>query len=131
MVRLSNVGFKYDKYVFAHISYTFERGRLYILQGENGVGKTTLVRVILGLLAPSEGSVERGRPCVMSYLPDTNGIYGELTVMQNISFRLGLYVSTPRACAVKLTDGWMISGSPTLGTSVRTSCRSARGRRQP
>ena len=91
MVRLSNVGFKYDKYVFAHISYTFERGRLYILQGENGVGKTTLVRVILGLLTPSEGSVERGRPCVMSYLPDTNGIYGELTVMQNISFRLGLY----------------------------------------
>lgn len=130
MVRLSNVGFKYDKYVFAHISYTFERGRLYILQGENGVGKTTLVRVILGLLTPSEGSVERGRPCVMSYLPDTNGIYGELTVMQNISSS-AFTASTPRACAVKLTDGWMISGSPTLGTSVRTSYRSARGRRQP
>lgn len=91
MIRLYNVGFGYDRNIFSEISFEFESGIFYIMQGENGVGKTTLARIMLGLLKPDAGEVKRPKSCVMSYLPDSNGIYPELTVRQNLRFRLGLY----------------------------------------
>ena len=80
-----------DRNIFSGVSYDFEPGIFYILQGENGVGKTTLARIMLGLLKPDSGEVKRPKGCIMSYLPDSNGIYPELTVRQNLRFRLGLY----------------------------------------
>ena len=91
MIRLCNVSFGYDRNIFSGVSYDFEPGIFYILQGENGVGKTTLARIVLGLLKPDSGEVKRPKGCIMSYLPDSNGIYPELTIWQNLRFRLGLY----------------------------------------
>ena len=91
MIRLCNVSFGSDRNIFSGISYDFEPGIFYILQGENGVGKTTLARIVLGLLKPNSGEVKRPKGCIMSYLPDSNGIYPELTIRQNLRFRLGLY----------------------------------------
>lgn len=62
-----------------------------MLTGNNGIGKTTLIKLILDLFKPTEGCIDRPRNCVFSYLPDSNGIYDYLTVMQNIKFRLGIY----------------------------------------
>ena len=38
-----------DKVIFDHISYTFKAGKKYLLSGESGCGKTTLLRLIAGL----------------------------------------------------------------------------------
>lgn len=62
-----------------------------MLTGNNGIGKTTLIKLILDLFKLTEGCIDRPRNCVFSYLPDSNGIYDYLTVMQNIKFRLGIY----------------------------------------
>lgn len=52
-----------------------------MLTGNNGIGKTTLIKLILDLFKPTEGCIDRPRNCVFSYLPDSNGIYDYLTVM--------------------------------------------------
>ena len=44
------------------------------LVGPNGVGKTTLLRILAGLEEPSEGSVERSRTLKIGYLPQGGGL---------------------------------------------------------
>ena len=56
MVKIDDLSFKYGKYeVLSHISMTLERGKIYGLLGENGVGKTTLLKIISGLQKPEAG----------------------------------------------------------------------------
>jgi ATPase subunit of ABC transporter with duplicated ATPase domains len=43
--------------VFRDISFQVERGQRLVVIGPNGAGKTTLLRTLLGITAPSEGSV--------------------------------------------------------------------------
>ena len=55
-VRIENLRFSYRKHlVFENLSMSLEAGRIYGLLGENGVGKTTLLRIISGLLRPKSG----------------------------------------------------------------------------
>jgi branched-chain amino acid transport system ATP-binding protein len=46
-----------DVQILWDVSLTLERGRLTALVGSNGVGKTTLLRTVMGLLKPSQGSI--------------------------------------------------------------------------
>lgn len=47
-----------SRYVVRGVSMTVNRGDIYGFIGKNGAGKTTFMRVVLGLSAPTEGSVE-------------------------------------------------------------------------
>ncbi|WP_409967695.1 ABC transporter ATP-binding protein [Bengtsoniella intestinalis] len=93
MIQLNNLSFFYDKnkVILEHSNFTFEAGMRYALRGVNGIGKTTLIKLLLGLLAPNSGSIDYPANVTISYLPDSNGIYEYLTVLQNIQFRLGIY----------------------------------------
>jgi zinc transport system ATP-binding protein len=65
VVRLQGVSFSYETGapVLKHVDLTVEAGELVAIAGPNGGGKTTLVRLIVGLERPSEGTVERfGEP---------------------------------------------------------------------
>lgn len=56
MIEIRNLNFSYKKTpVFSNINLTFPEGSIYGLLGENGVGKTTLLKLICGLLRPTEG----------------------------------------------------------------------------
>lgn len=60
MLKLNNVSFRYDsysKYVLDSISFEVKDGEYVSIVGENGCGKSTLVRIILGLLKASIGEV--------------------------------------------------------------------------
>lgn len=56
MIEINNLDFSYRKMpVFHDISIRFRPGNIYGLLGENGVGKTTLLKIICGLQQPQQG----------------------------------------------------------------------------
>lgn len=57
MIEIKNLEFSYKKTpVFSDINLSFPDGGIYGLLGENGVGKTTLLKLICGLLRPVSGT---------------------------------------------------------------------------
>ena len=57
MIEIRNLDFSYRKMpVFSGINLTFPEGSIYGLLGENGVGKTTLLKLICGLQRPTGGT---------------------------------------------------------------------------
>jgi ABC-2 type transport system ATP-binding protein len=57
MIEIQNLNFSYKKNnpIFSNIDLKMSAGNIYGLLGENGVGKTTLLRLICGLLFPDSG----------------------------------------------------------------------------
>jgi heme ABC exporter ATP-binding subunit CcmA len=80
------------------LSVDFEPGRCYVVIGENGAGKSTMLRILAGLLRPSHGSVQvfggldphqaRARIGYMSHAPM---LYDELTAQENLRYFASLY----------------------------------------
>ena len=46
-----------DRRLFSHVSFTLASGQWLHLEGDNGVGKTSLMRLICGLGVPEEGDI--------------------------------------------------------------------------
>jgi ABC-2 type transport system ATP-binding protein/ribosome-dependent ATPase len=79
-------------------SLRVDPGEVVGLLGANGAGKTTVVRMVLGLLAPSAGRVGLfGGPPTrearrrVGYVPQGLGLYEDLTVRENFDFQLAAY----------------------------------------
>ena len=70
MFRCENLGFSYDgaKFVFRGLSFNVTRGDKVALVGYNGLGKTTLMRIIAGTRPPTEGKAILGHNVVPGYL---------------------------------------------------------------
>ena len=70
MFRCEKLGFSYEppRFVFRDISFGISRGDKVALIGYNGLGKTTLMRVIAGTREPTEGRAVLGHNVVTGYL---------------------------------------------------------------
>lgn len=78
MITIKNLDFSYkNAAVFKNISLNFKRGNVYGLLGENGVGKTTLLKLICGLQHPTAGTCT-----VDEFVPSERNPY----FLQNIFF---------------------------------------------
>ncbi len=66
-------------------------GDISAVVGGDGAGKTTLLRCAAGVLAPGEGEVRRPAARDIGYLPPGGGIYPDLTVDENLSFRAAVF----------------------------------------
>ena len=87
MFRCEKIGFSYDgiKKVFDNISFNISRGDKVALIGYNGLGKTTLMRIIAGTRTPTEGKAVLGHNVVPGYLSQefAETIPPDLTVYRN------------------------------------------------
>ena len=59
-------------WLWRHLSFSVEPGRITGLIGRNGSGKTTLLRTLQGLIEPHEGRVDRGGP--VGHVPQQSAI---------------------------------------------------------
>lgn len=66
-VELHHVGKAYDKPLFADFSYIFLKGDRIGFIGENGCGKTTMMKLIAGLIQPDSGEVVVGQTVKIGY----------------------------------------------------------------
>ena len=86
ILNLTNVGFAYgERKIFGGVDVKFDRKRKLGVIGRNGLGKTTLMKIILGELAPTEGAVEVGERTVINYVDQSRTILNDAnTVIQEI-----------------------------------------------
>lgn len=84
-----------------HVSLSIERGEIFGFLGSNGCGKSTTMKMLTGLLPPTEGtatlfgkSVEAGSMEVrnnLGYMTQAFSLYGELTIRENLLLDARLY----------------------------------------
>ncbi len=73
------------------VSLTAEPGMVTTVVGGDGAGKSTLLRVLAGLLAPTEGRASRPPDRKLGFVPTGSGVFGDLTVAENVEFAAGAY----------------------------------------
>ena len=108
-----------DSYVLHGVSLALEPGRIVVILGRNGMGKTTLIRSIAGLTPPRRGDVIfagrsfRGQPpyaiaqAGVAIVPQGRRIFGSLTVRENLALPISALTGrhrTPRAGGRKHWD---------------------------
>ncbi|MDP4116905.1 MAG: ATP-binding cassette domain-containing protein, partial [Bacteroidota bacterium] len=86
ILELHNLGFSYgEKKLFSNLDFLFTPGRKLGLIGKNGVGKTTLIKIILGELYSGEGSIDIGEKTEFNYIDQSRLILDdEETVIKTI-----------------------------------------------
>ena len=94
LIRLTKVTKRFGgKEVLKQLDLTLERGEIVGLIGHNGAGKTTTLRLMAGILEPSEGAIQRPRNfrSEMGYLPDEPFAFDYLTGEEMLYFIASLY----------------------------------------
>jgi len=82
--------------VFSNLSFTLEAGESLIVTGRNGIGKSTLLRALAGLLPLAEGeiscapSMEETLAERAHYIGHADALKGALTVAENLTFHAAL-----------------------------------------
>jgi len=97
LLRLRNVEARYGAFVaLQHVSLIVPQGSVVALLGPNGVGKTTLLRTVSGMMSPSDGEITFDGIRIdnmpdhaiarlgLEHIPEGRGIFPTLTVRENL-----------------------------------------------
>ena len=113
-VRLSGVHKTFGAHTaVSDFDLEIEPGAIYGLLGPNGSGKTTTIRMIMGILLPDSGKVELfggvpnfARRSRVGYLPEERGVYEKMKVLDQLIF-FGEIRGVARALARTRAEGWL------------------------
>ena len=102
------------------VSFEVAEGSIFGFLGPNGAGKTTTIRMLCGLLAPTEGGAtvagfDVGREPdkikeSIGYMSQKFSLYADLTVKQNLDFYAGIYSIPRRRRAARIDLALRIAG---------------------
>ncbi len=97
MLRIETLNTHYGaSHILQGVNLDMPQGRISAVLGRNGVGKTTMAKTIMGLVAPSSGRVQVGGTDItgwpphrvarhgIAYVPEGRLIFPDLTVIENI-----------------------------------------------
>jgi ribosome-dependent ATPase len=97
-----------------HVSLEIERGEIFGFLGSNGCGKSTTMKMLTGLLPPTEGtatlfgkSVDAGSMEVrrnLGYMTQSFSLYGELTVRANLELDARLFQIPPEKAKARIDE---------------------------
>jgi ABC-2 type transport system ATP-binding protein len=108
VIRVENLTRRFGDFIAVdHINFDVHQGEVVGYLGPNGSGKTTTIRMLLGLLEPSDGKAtvlgfdafkqsEEVRTRA-GYMSQKFAIYDDLTVLENLTFYGGVYGITDKA----------------------------------
>ena len=113
-VRLSGVHKTFGAHTaVSDFDLEIEPGAIYGLLGPNGSGKTTTIRMMMGILLPDSGAVELfggvpnfARRSRVGYLPEERGVYEKMKVLDQLIF-FGEIRGVARALARTRAEGWL------------------------
>lgn len=107
MLKVSNISFSYGQVpVIADVSLEVQTGGFAAIFGPNGHGKSTLLKLICGLLTPSAGTIEYDGTAVhtmpvqrivergLVYIAEDRNLFPEMTVLENL--KMGAYCRNAR-----------------------------------
>ncbi len=96
------------------VGFTIETGEIFGFLGSNGSGKTTTMKMLAGLLAPSQGEARIYGKAVdandmatrrrVGFMSQSFSLYGELTARQNLLLHARLYHLAPEAIESRIAD---------------------------
>jgi ABC-2 type transport system ATP-binding protein len=115
VIQVENLTRRFGEFVAVdHVSFDVHEGEVVGYLGPNGSGKTTTIRMLLGLLEPSDGKATvlgfdafrqsedvRARA---GYMSQKFAIYDDLTVLENLTFYGGVYGITDKARIKRTVD---------------------------
>ncbi len=110
------------------VSVAVQPGAITVVVGGDGAGKTTLLRALVGVVAPQAGSVHRPPRHDIGYIAGSAGVYGDLTVDENIAFAGGAYGLTGDERARRATR--LLEQTGLAGADDRLAGRLSGGMRQ-
>ena len=65
----------------SHVDFTLRKGEIHALMGENGAGKSTMLKILAGLQSPTHGVVATPKDVTIGYLPQVMILADNRTVM--------------------------------------------------
>jgi ABC-type multidrug transport system ATPase subunit len=134
LVEVSDVVRRFgDKTAVDHVSLTVSAGEVVGLLGANGAGKSTVIKMILGLLPPNQGAVQlfgqmpsRAGRARLGYVPQGLGLYSDLTIEENLEFVAGAFgARLPELDAELAASRDRLVGDTSLGLRRRTAFAAA------
>lgn len=112
MISLRGINRSFGNHQVLHdVSFDVAPGRMTGFVGANGSGKTTTMRIVLGVLAPSSGTVEvdgvpmgPGYRSRIGYMPEERGLYPKMSVIDQLVYLGELHGMTAAAARARGTD---------------------------
>ena len=87
-IKCNNLTFGYDEenLLYKNLNFDLSRGEKLLVVGENGIGKTTLLRIIMGYLKPLEGNIEITEKTDIAYYAQEHEILEpNKTILENFA----------------------------------------------
>ncbi|MCR8641180.1 ABC transporter ATP-binding protein [Paenibacillus sp. N1-5-1-14] len=123
MIEVNSITKKYKrKRVLNEVSFTAEKGRITCLVGINGVGKSTIMKAIMGLIPVNSGQILiDGQPISekiyekVSFIPDTITMPPSMRIREAMQFMSDYYVKWNQKRADEMMDFFKLKGEDRIG----------------